>query len=187
MNILAIADRAPKQSILEIVRTQPIDIICTLGDLDFFALQELQQITDIPKLGVYGNHCSGNYFDQLGITNMHLNTFEYKGMTFGGFEGSLRYKESKYAIMYTQEEAREMLKDFPHVDIMLAHSPPQDINDEPDSSSHKGLLGLREYIEYKSPKYFLHGHTYPTADTLVKTYLDTNIIYVFEEAILTLD
>jgi len=111
-------------------------LICTLGDLDYFSLQELEKVTNIPKIGVYGNHCSGNYFDSLGIHNLHLNTFKHTRLVFGGFEGSICYKESAYAKMYTQEEAEEMLKDFPAVDVILAHSPPYGINDEPNSSSH---------------------------------------------------
>jgi hypothetical protein len=75
MQLLVIADRPARQSIKTILAQQPIDLICTLGDLDYFSLQELQHITDIPKLGVYGNHCSGNYMTQLGIQNMHLQTF----------------------------------------------------------------------------------------------------------------
>ena len=186
MKILAIADRAPSKSILSLVKENSVELICTLGDLDFFALQELEKINDIPKIGVYGNHCSGQYFDSLGIKNLHLQTFEYKGLVFGGFEGSLRYKESSYAKMYTQEESQTLLKDFSRVDVMLAHSPPFGINDEKDSTSHQGLIGLKEYVENKKPKYFLHGHTYPDAENLVLKYQDTNIIYVFGEKIIEL-
>ena len=157
-----------------------------MGDLDYFALHELEKISDIPKLGVYGNHCSGNYFDSLGIINMHLQTFDYKGLRFGGFEGSIRYKESKYAKMYTQAEATQLLADFPAVDVMLAHSPPFGINDEPDSTSHQGLIALKEYIEINKPKYFLHGHTYPNTANLVSKYQETNIIYVFGDKVVEL-
>ncbi len=50
---------------------------------------------------------------------MHLQTFEYKGLIFGGFEGSHKYKEDEYAKMYTQEQAKELLKDFPYVDVFF--------------------------------------------------------------------
>ncbi len=184
MIILAIADSRPKTSILDLVAKYKVELICTLGDLDYFSLQELEKVTSIPKIGVYGNHCSGNYFDSLGIFNLHLKTFEHNGIQFGGFEGSIRYKESIYAKMYTQEEATELLKDFPTVDVMLAHSPPHGINDEPNSASHQGFVALREYIEKKKPRYFLHGHTYPTEESLIKKYHDTNIIYVYEDKII---
>lgn len=186
MNILAIADRPPKQSIKLILDQNSIDLICTLGDLDHFMLRELESISDIPKIGVYGNHCSGLYFDSLGIWNMHLKIWDYQGLRFGGFEGSVRYKDSKYAKMYSQEQASELLKDFPHVDVMIAHSPPLGINDDIDDIAHTGLKALRDYIEKMKPKYFLHGHTYPDPDRLVSQYSETQIIYVYQDKIITL-
>ena len=187
MKILAIADRAPKESIRTILQKEPnIDLICTLGDLDYFSLVELKDIHDIPKIGVYGNHCSGSYFDELGIKNMHLSTFEYKGMVFGGFEGSVRYKDDKYAPMYTQDEATQMLANFPRVDVVLCHCPPYGINDEPEEIAHQGFKALRTYLEVQKPKYLLHGHTYPKDEHLVTQYEDTKIIYVFSDKIIEL-
>ena len=42
MKILAIADRPPKQSINKILSSDSVDLIITLGDLDFFDLKELK-------------------------------------------------------------------------------------------------------------------------------------------------
>ncbi len=183
MKVLAIADRAPKESIRTILdREQNVDLICTLGDLDYFSLAELKDIHSIPKIGVYGNHCSGSYFEELGIKNMHLAIFEYKGFVFGGFEGSVRYKNDPYAPMYTQEEATIMLVDFPKVDVMLCHCPPFGINDE-EEIAHQGFKALRYYIEKYKPKHLLHGHTYPTEKNIVTQYQETKIIYVFADKI----
>ncbi len=185
MVILAIADRPPRESILGLIQKHAVELVCTLGDLDYFALEELDRVTDIPKIGVYGNHCSGVYFESLGIMDMHLKTFEYKGVTFGGFEGSLRYKDSDYGKMYTQEEASDMLQNFPTVDVMLAHSPPFGVNDEEGSPSHQGLVGLQTYVEKKKPRYFLHGHTYPTEENITTAVGGTSIIYVYQDKIVT--
>lgn len=186
MKILAIADRAPREKIKLILDKNPVDLICTLGDLDQFSLTGLADINNIPKLGVYGNHCSGMYFKPLGIINMHLKIFEFGGIVFGGFEGCVRYKKDSYAKMYTQEEVFELLKDFPRVDVMLVHCPPYGVNDEQEDSAHQGYKALREYAVRKKPKYLLHGHTYPTADTIVKKFIDTEIIYVYEDKIIDL-
>jgi predicted phosphodiesterase len=188
MKILAIADRPPKEKIKNILeKNKDVNLICTLGDLDYFSLIELKDINNIPKIGVYGNHDSGKYFDELGITNLHLKTFEFMGYIFGGFEGSVRYKQNPHAIMYTQEEAFELLKDFPGVDIMLAHCPPYGINDEPEELAHQGFKALREYIEIKKPKYFFHGHTYPTKENLITKFCETQIIYIYEEKIIEIE
>lgn len=186
MKILAIADRPPREKIRSILDKNPFELICTLGDLDQFSLNELVDINDIPKLGVYGNHCSGMYFGPLGITNMHLKIFEFDGLTFGGFEGCVRYKNDSYAKMYTQEEAFELLKDFPRVDIMLTHCPPYGINDEPEELAHQGYRALQEYVEQKRPKYLLHGHTYPTKENIVTKFGNTEIIYVYEDKLIDL-
>lgn len=187
MKILAIADRPPRESIRSILDKDHIDLICILGDLDLFSLSELKEITHIPKLGIYGNHDSGTYFEPLGIVNMHLKTYEYNGLVFGGFEGCVRYKNDPHAKMYTQEEASKLLKDFPRVDVMLVHCPPYGVNDEPDELAHQGFIALREYVEQKKPKYLLHGHTYPTAETLVTKLGDTEVIYVYEDKIIELN
>jgi Icc-related predicted phosphoesterase len=126
------------------------------------------------------------YFEPLGITNMHLKTLEFSGLTFGGFEGCVRYKDDPYAKMYTQEEATELLKDFPHVDVMLTHCPPYRINDEPEELAHQGYKALREYIEQKKPRYLLHGHTYPTAENITRKFIDTEIIYVYQDSLIDL-
>ncbi len=183
MKILAIADRPPRKGLKELVERENIDIVCLLGDLGYFELIELNQIANIPKIGVCGNHCSGNYFSDLGIIDVHLKTFEFKGLIFGGFEGSHKYKEDPYAKMYTQDQASELLKDFPYVDIFLSHSPPEGINDETDDA-HIGFRALKLYVEEKSPKYFFHGHTYPKAEDEVRQYRDTKIVYVHGDKII---
>lgn len=186
MKILAISDRPPREKIGAILERSPVDLICTLGDLQQSELSGFESMTNIPKLGVYGNHDSGMYFEPLGITNMHLKIFEFNGLTFGGFEGCVRYKNDPYAKMYTQEEAVEMLKDFPRVDVMLVHCPPYGINDEPDEVAHQGYRALRTYLEEKKPRYLLHGHTYPTEQTMITRLGDTEIIYVYQDKLIEL-
>ncbi len=187
MRILAIADRPPKRKIKEIISEQKIDLIITLGDLDQSDIRELEDITHIPKIGVYGNHDSGMYFEPLGIKNMHLETYEQDGIVFGGFQGCVRYKENPDAIMCTQDEATELMKDFPRVDVFLAHCPPYRINDEPDELAHQGFRALREYVEIHAPAYLFHGHTYPTEENIVRKFAGTKIEYVFEERVLEID
>ena len=187
MKILAIADAAPLEELSKIVSEEDIDIICTLGDLSSFYLKDLLRIKDVPKIGVYGNHCSGNYFEKLGIKDMHLKTFKYKGFLFGGFEGSVRYKESVYAKMYTQAEAIEIIKNFPYVDIMISHSPPYGINDELNDAAHTGFIALKNYVEETKPKFLLHGHTYPVIENEIIKYHETGIIYVYREKVIDLE
>lgn len=158
MNVLAIADRRPKINILEVVRDNNVDLIVTLGDLTKDDIRLLEQITNIPKIGVYGNHDSGTYMPELGIWDMHLKVWDYMGLSFGGFRGCVRYKENPEAIMYTQEEALRLMDTFPKVDIFICHCPPRGINDE-EEVAHQGFQALRDYIDREQPKVLLHGHT----------------------------
>lgn len=182
MHILAIADRPPEKPMKEILAEHTIDVVVTLGDLEMSQIRSLENV-DLPKLGVYGNHCSGMYMPELGIENMHMKIKEIQGVVFGGFEGCVKYKESS-AKMYTQEEASAMLSVLPKVDIMLVHCPPYGVNDDPTEISHTGYVGLREYVEREKPKYLFHGHTYPKENELVTLLGNTKIIYIFGSKII---
>jgi Icc-related predicted phosphoesterase len=185
VNILAIADRRPKINIIDVVKTNAIDLIITLGDLTREDILQLEQITTIPKIGVYGNHDSGTYMPELGIADMHLKIWDFMGLKFGGFQGCVRYKENSDAVMYTQEQANQMLVGFPKVDVFISHCPPRGINDE-DEVAHQGFDALRTYLDGQQPKVWLHGHTYPTEETLVKQHGLTRIEYVYEYKLLSL-
>ncbi|PID30861.1 metallophosphoesterase [Candidatus Saccharibacteria bacterium] len=182
---LVIADRQPKINIREIVQDNGIELIITLGDLTREDILPLEQITDIPKIGVYGNHDSGTYMPELGIWDMHRKIWDYKGLRFGGFEGCVRYKENPDAVMYTQQEAMQLMAGFPKVDVFICHCPPRGINDE-EELAHQGFDALREYIDRQPPQVLLHGHTYPTEETLVKQHGATRIEYVYEHKIIDL-
>lgn len=178
MNVLVIADKRPKIDIVQAVAANTIELIITLGDLTPEDIMPLKGITHIPKIGVYGNHCSGTYMPALGIINMHLQMWSYGGLRFGGFQGCVRYKENPQAIMFTQEEASIQMASAMPVDVFISHCPPYGINDEPNEIAHQGFYALREYLDASSPQVWLHGHTYPTPQEEVKQYKNTRIEYV---------
>ncbi len=185
LQVLALADRRPKIDIIQTVRDRQIDLIITLGDFDRSDLLALAYITDIPKIGVYGNHDSGEYMQEVGIADMHCKIWQYRGLTFGGFQGCVRYKDNPQAIMYTQAEATKLMQGFPPVDVFLSHCPPRGINDE-EAIDHQGFNALRQYLDLYHPKVWLHGHTYPVGDQTVTEYNGTRIEYVYEHKILSL-
>jgi len=187
MKILDLADRSPERSILEMYHEYNPDLILTLGDFHSQALAELKDITQIPKFGIYGNHCSRGYMQELGIFDMHLKIIDYQGFRFGGFEGCVRYKNSATAPMYTQEECTAMMQGFVPVDIFLSHCPPYDINDDhhdPKDLSHVGFTALLDYLEQNSPAHWFHGHTYPP--TSQTQYKNTAIHYISGSEIVVL-
>jgi uncharacterized protein len=182
MKILALSDWPPAPGLYERIINNHIDLVITCGDLGLFDLQDLKKVTHIPKIGVYGNHCTRGYMEELGIIDLHLNTISINGLTFGGFEGCVRYKDSQYAPMWTQDEAFEMMKNFPPVDVFVSHCPPFGINDHGDTA-HTGFKALLNYLTTKQPKTWFHGHTYPVDLTIVKEYDGTLIHYTDPEII----
>jgi Icc-related predicted phosphoesterase len=186
MNILTIADTKPKRPIADWLEKEQIDLIITLGDLERTDIIGLEQVKHIPKIGVYGNHCFPGYMEELGIHDMHMHTWSFNGLTFGGFEGCVRYKNNPHVKMYTQEEAVALMSHFPYVDVLITHCPPFGINDNNDPA-HVGFHALRTYVEEKQPKYLLHGHTYPTEETLVSQFLNTKINYIHGDQLVTLN
>ncbi len=185
MKTLVIADKNPHINIADIVNQQAVELVVTLGDLTIEDILSLENVTNIPKIGVYGNHDSGTYMPELGILNMHLKTWDYKGLRFGGFQGCVRYKDNPDAIMYTQEEANKMMQGFPKVNIFLSHCPPRGINDE-EELAHQGFDALRDYLDSTQPSVWLHGHTYPTDETIIRQHGPTRIEYVTKYRILDL-
>jgi len=77
------------------------------------------------------------------------------------------------------------MQDFPPVDVFLSHCPPRGINDE-EEIAHQGFDVLRTYLDDKQPMAWLHGHTYPTAQTMVRTHGATRIEYVHMAQIITI-
>ncbi len=183
MKTLVFADRPPSRPISEILAENPdIELIITLWDLYFYDIQELANVTNIPKIGVYGNHCDGRYMETLGIINLHLKTFEYKGVSFMWYEGCVKYKES--TMMSTQEFCSRALSSAPKVDVFISHCPPRWVNDN-DDPAHYGFDGIREYIDRNHPRYLLHGHTYDFGKFVTK-HEETVIRYVEREKIVEL-
>jgi uncharacterized protein len=144
---------------LEDLLERDVDLVLCLGDLSRTDLEPLGSAR-VPKLGVHGNHDDGEEFTGLGIESVHLRRVEIGGLCFGGFSGSHEYRqEPRYT--WSQKQASKLLRKLGHVDVLLSHSPPFGINDEPDDPAHVGLVGLREYIEREHPTWLMHGHTYP--------------------------
>jgi len=184
IRVLCIADRPAPEPLDLLVECNGAELVLCLGDLGPFELPGLERVT-VPKLGVHGNHC-GHYFEAFGIADLHLRTGSFKGVRFGGFEGSHRYKPDG-AYQYTQAEAEALLASFPPVDVLVCHSPPYGINDEPDELAHVGFHALRAYLDRARPRYLLHGHTDPCEAARIDRYRDTEIVYVHGVRLVELD
>src|SRR4030042_2637264 len=78
------------------------DLAIGCGDLPKYYLDFIVSSLDIPMFYVHGNHSlpdpeeKRNGYYSRGMVNLHRMVERYKGFTFAGVEGSVRYKEGDY-------------------------------------------------------------------------------------------
>lgn len=163
LRALVIADTRPNlrgRGIDEVVAEQGLGLVITAGDLHQSDLPGINAV-DVPVVGVYGNHCNGRYFDDLGIINLHLSRIDVAGVSFAGVQGCVRYKDGSRDLLYTQGEYAAMINRLPAANVLVTHCPPAGVNDHPSDPAHVGIDALRRWIDTKAPRVLIHGHTYP--------------------------
>ena len=91
--------------------------------------------------------------------------------------GSPRYRPHG-GNQWTEEEAERMMALLPPADVLLTHSPPAGVNDEPDDRAHRGSPALRDWVERHQPGWLLHGHTLPHPGRAVRRLGPTRVVHV---------
>jgi uncharacterized protein len=151
-------------------------VIVVLGDLEPAWTEGLGEV-ELPKLGVRGNHDAADALSAVGVEDLHLRRLELGGLSFSGFGGSPRYSPHG-GNEWTEEEAERMLAFLPPADVLLAHAPPEGVNDEPDDRVHRGSPALRAWVERNQPGWLLHGHTLPNPARRVSELGPTRVVHV---------
>jgi Icc-related predicted phosphoesterase len=160
----------------ELVEALAPDLVLVLGDLEPAWTEGLGEV-ELPKLGVRGNHDAADALAVLGVEDLHLAAAEVGGLRFAGFGGSPRY--SRHGDNeWTEEEASAMLERLPAADVLLTHSPPAGVNDEPDDRAHCGSAALRAWVERNEPAWLLHGHTLPHPGLAMERLGPTRVVHV---------
>lgn len=183
MRLLALADEEPYVSVGKLFDLHRPDVVVTLGDLEPDVLDPLGA-RGCPVLGVYGNHDDGCYLEAANATDLHLATVTVDGVRFTGFQGSPRYTRGA-ALQYSQREADKLALKLPVTDVLLTHTPPRGVHDDPDDRAHVGFDALLAYLERARPRVHLHGHTPAPArpDRLVGV---TTVVHVVGHRVLDL-
>jgi Icc-related predicted phosphoesterase len=176
MRILAFADEPPHGPIAELIAANRPELIVLLGDLEPAWTDSLAAV-DLPKLGVLGNHDLQDALSAVGAEEVQLRRVEVGGISFSGFGGSPRYSRDG-PNEWTEEEAEKLVGKLPAADVLLTHSPPAGVNDEPDDPAHRGSPALRAWVEQHRPAWLLHGHTLPHPAHRVRRLGDTRVVHV---------
>ncbi len=164
MNILVIADDETIKSHLPEARA---DLVVSCGDLPDDVICHAAQRTSCKHvLAVKGNHDSNGDFPAP-IVNLHLHTFEFRSLRFGGFSGSWKYKPKGHHL-FEQSEVELALDSFPKVDVFVSHNSPRLIHDR-DDEVHVGFVAFNNYIARHQPRFVLHGHQHVQQESFVHT------------------
>ena len=158
MKILALSDvELPQMQNLAYLRRtyDDVDLVVSCGDLPAAYLDYVTSALNVPLFFVRGNHDESYVVRQPGGDDLHLRIMRYKGLTFAGLEGSLRYNRG--TVQYTEFEMlnhvlrmgvrmlpRRLFKQH-GIDIMVVHAPPRYIHDREDRS-HMGFKAFRSLI-----------------------------------------
>jgi Icc-related predicted phosphoesterase len=162
MNLLIIAD---DEFVARRVPDSQADLLISCGDLpDNIILEVAARCHCQEVLAVKGNHDSSAPFKPP-IRDMHLATFQFRGVQFGGFCGSWKYK-SRGNYLFEQFEVEKALTNFPAVDVFIAHNSPRLVHDR-DDQVHIGFASFSNYITTAKPKLFLHGHQHQDLESIV--------------------
>jgi uncharacterized protein len=170
MKTLVIAD----EESVELDNEDRADLLISCGDIDDDFILKVADMTLARRiLAVKGNHDSYDAFEAP-IVGLHLKVHEYRGIKFGGFNGGWRYKP-RGDHLYDQGEVEKLLRNFPPVDVFVAHNSPRHIH-EWDYRVHKGFEAFNDYIARARPQVFIHGHQHVNAETLIG---QTRVVGVF--------
>lgn len=184
MRVLALADEPPPRPIPELVADVRPELIVLLGDLEPAWTEGLAAVA-VPKIGVHGNHDLPGALGDVGAADAHLRRLETGGLTFSGFAGCPRYsRDGRFE--WTQEEAERLIAGLPGADVLLTHSPPAGVNDDPSDRVHSGWTALGPWLERHRPAWLLHGHTQPPPERRVGAVGPTRVVHVRGAAALDL-
>jgi len=172
VKILAVGDvELPQLRDVEYLRRSfcDVEVLISCGDLPASYLDLIGSVLNLPLFFVRGNHDNNYLLPDPGGENLHLRVCTYKGYSFAGLEGSIRYSRQG-AVQYTENEMfvnvlrllpRLMLRRLWYgygVHVLVSHSPPRGIHDLPDDFAHRGFQSFRYLMKWARPLYLIHGH-----------------------------
>ena len=150
------------------------DMLLSCGDIyDQVVLDAADAFSCSNILAVKGNHDSSSPFPPQ-IHDIHLQVVGFNSITFGGLNGSWKYKPKGH-YLYDQSDIEQALADFPRVDVMISHNSPKGIHDKEDEV-HVGFKALNLYLQRAKPRLLIHGHQHKNVETKIS---ETTVLGVY--------
>lgn len=198
MKILAVSDEE-NERVTELIQKPPfrdVELILSCGDLPYSYLEYLVTMGNVPLAYVPGNHDPAYRPNDArtfaeGCLYLDGKTAKVNGLLLAGLGGSIRYRlgENQYsqAEMYLRVWRllpALLLNRIVHgrwLDILITHSPPFGIHDEP-GSAHEGFRAFNWLLRLTRAPYHFHGHvhfTFPNLNSNPFRYASTSVISAF--------
>lgn len=156
-----------------------VDLVISLGDTADSLILEAARAFQCDRIfAVKGNHDRDTPFPSP-ILDMHLTIAEMNGITFGGLNGSWKYKP-RGSFLYDQDEVAALLSSLPAVDVLISHNSPLGVHDKTDGV-HTGFQALNEYLKRIRPRLLIHGHQHVNVETHLN---QTRVIGVYGHRLL---
>jgi len=170
-------------------RYHDVELLISCGDMSPSYLEFVTSVLGVPLLYVRGNHDTEYQHNPPGGEDLHGRIRRYRGLTFYGLEGSLRYNNSP--VQYSESEMMGMVMRAAlpllllrwqrrySVDVLVTHEPAWQIHDAPDLP-HNGLKAFLRFLNWYRPRYMLHGHvhTYDRRTTTETQYKGTCVMNI---------
>jgi 3',5'-cyclic AMP phosphodiesterase CpdA len=106
-------------------------------------------------------------------------------------EGSNRYSQSQMSRRALRLRARARLRRPLRrraVDVVITHSPPLGLGDEPDDPAHVGFAAFHPLVESLRPRLLLHGHVHPHGTARPDRWLkETRVVNVVPYRVLEIE
>lgn len=201
MKILAVSDqRLPHLLNADFLREnyKDTEVLVSCGDSDPDYLNYICTILAVPLFYVRGNHDHRYTPESPGGINLHRHIEGYKGITFAGLEGSIRYNKGEPQFsqfeMYLQVlpflpsmMVRRAVTGY-GIDVLVTHSPPYKIHDR-DDWAHRGFRAFRLLMKLARPRYLIHGHIdiYDQRDVRETDYYGTRVININPSKVISVE
>jgi uncharacterized protein len=93
------------------------------------------------------------------VNVLHGTGVTIDGVNFFGLGGGVPVTPfGSWSFDFSEEQATELLKDFPAGGVLVSHSPPRDCLDVDGGGSSRGSTAVRDLIQTKKPAIVVCGH-----------------------------
>lgn len=138
------------------------DVCILLGDISesnlektFYYIKHL-----VPIYGIVGNHDRDFLLQDFGIESLHKKVIKINNIIIAGMDGSIRYNDYCQNV-FSHKESIDIAREIPAADILVSHDIPYS-PEWPGSITHKGMIGLTQYLYSYGVPYNIHGHLHNT-------------------------